>query len=233
MVPDEQQVALLVREQAAELLCIILEMDAVDDGIRRGVDPRTGRMPKTEARRTKLLEFLLKEQLRLRSVHESALVAYADTFGGQSASELDEDLHTWVFGRHTRGALYSPGHPWFYLPQGDGRAPIPLDEIQPNPLLASTFNEKLPRQPAKREQRLRDLLKSELAGLEADKLRYQEIVLLGAEALSDYDRTIAYRNDEEAWAGSLALKYNHLCYRLSRILWLEEQLEQEAPEAGT
>ncbi len=224
VIPDAEQIALLVREHAEELLNTIMDIDALQDGIRRGIDPRTGRAPKTEAQRIKLDEFLKRAELRLQRTRDDALAVYADAFGDENARVLEEHLCLWVLGHVEREPQYDPGHPWFYLPQGDERLPIPLNEIQANPTLMATFNEKLPRDAKKREQKLRESLEAERTGLESDKLRYQEIVERGAEALSEYDRTIAYENDEIARAGSLALTYNHLCHRLSRIRWLEMQL---------
>ncbi|QOJ14003.1 MAG: hypothetical protein HRU75_04840 [Planctomycetia bacterium] len=79
-----------------------------------------------------------------------------------------------------------------------------------------------PKAPAKRIIAARERLESERRELEAARARYQEIIDRGAEALSRYDREIAYGgNDEMARAGTLALLYNQIAWRKGRIACLE------------
>lgn len=57
--------------------------------------------------------------------------------------------------------------------------------------------------------------------------RYQSVVERGAEALSRYDREIAYGgNDELARASSLALPYNNIAWLSGRVLGLQRVLGQ-------
>lgn len=82
----------------------------------------------------------------------------------------------------------------------------------------------LPKSRAKRIIAVRERLESEQRELEAARLRYQEIIDRGAEALSRYDREIAYGgNDELARAGTLALLFNQAAWRKGRIASLERQ----------
>ncbi|KAB2940445.1 MAG: hypothetical protein KJ057_17285 [Phycisphaerae bacterium] len=80
----------------------------------------------------------------------------------------------------------------------------------------------LPKARAKRIIAVRERLESERRELEAARARYQEIIDRGAEALSRYDREIAYGgNDELARAGTLALLFNQAAWRKGRIACLD------------
>lgn len=125
---------------------------------------------------------------------------------------------------------YGPGHPWHYYELGDAAAPLEVDAIPAATHAGRFIAEKLPRDSAKRETKLRELLTQERQGLKNDEARYQEIVERGAEALSRYDREIAYGgNDKLARASSLALKFNHVSMGRGRVAWLEEQLQKRGP----
>jgi hypothetical protein len=125
-----------------------------------------------------------------------------------------------------RGATeYEPGHPWHYLAQGDSRSPVPVDEISPGPVDAATAAAKLPKDRATREKKLRALRAHQKSRLAADRQRYTQLVDLGAAALSDFDRNIAYAGDEElAWASAVALAYTSIRSGLGRLAWIEHQI---------
>lgn len=120
---------------------------------------------------------------------------------------------------------YGPGHTWHYLPDGDNAPPVSVDAIPAAQNLAHTFDRELPKSGVKRLVKARALLDAERLGLEEDRVRYQQIVDRGADALSRYDREIAHGgNLETARASALALKYNHIAWRLGRIAFLEREL---------
>lgn len=122
------------------------------------------------------------------------------------------------------GSSYGPGHPWHYLPQGDNASPIPFDDISASEESARAMEKDLPKARAKRIIAVRERLESEQRELQAARARYQEIIDRGAEALSRYDREIAYGgNDELARAGTLALLFNQAAWRKGRIACLERQ----------
>lgn len=97
--PDAEQVASLVREQAFELLGVILDLHAAQEGIHSGVDPRTGRLPRTAAQRTELQRRLRDSTRRLSQSRDDLLAVYADAFGEENARLLDDYVHLWAFGR--------------------------------------------------------------------------------------------------------------------------------------
>lgn len=91
------------------------------------------------------------------------------------------------------------------------------------------MEQELPKPRAKRIIAARERLESEQRELEAARVRYQEIIDRGTEALSRYDREIAYGgNDELARAGTLALLFNQAAWRKGRIACLE----REQPRGG-
>jgi len=127
---------------------------------------------------------------------------------------------------------YDPGHPWHYYHEGDNAPPIPVEEIEGDIDIGKYIERELPKNPAKRAVRLRELLAKERERVVEDKRRYQEIVDRGAEALSRYDREIAHSCDEMARATALSLKYNHICYGMGRVAWLEKALGLDAKTPG-
>jgi hypothetical protein len=119
---------------------------------------------------------------------------------------------------------YEPTHPWHYLAAGDGAAPVPVTEIPPDEQAGRFIETDLPKNPKKRLMRIRELLDQERERLAADKQRYLDVIERGVDALSRYDREIAYTDAEIAVASTLALKYRHINLGLGRIAWLEEQV---------
>ncbi|MDX2199488.1 MAG: hypothetical protein SF069_11025 [Phycisphaerae bacterium] len=132
----------------------------------------------------------------------------------------ERNTPTWRF----RG--FAPNHPWYYLPDGDNQPPLPVDQIAPFAAEGAPVREKLARKAVKREQQLRDLLAREEAALAERIARYADVVQRGADALSKYDREIAYGgNLELARASSLALFVNQISWLKGRIAWLKRELE--------
>ena len=126
-------------------------------------------------------------------------------------------------------SIYDPSHPWYYLERGDHRPPTPVDEIPPSPNVGDFIERRLPKNPVQRRKRLLEFLESERRQVDCDKHRYQEIVERGADALSGYDRAIAYGGDLElARASALALTFNHVSFGLGRIAWLECRIRKGA-----
>jgi len=223
--PDTEEVKAMTEEQGRELAWILRDLQAVEDAARTGEDPRTGRMPKTEEAAAKLREFLEAEEPRLKLAYADGLAAYANGFGDDAAKALDQ----WVRKILADCTIppddrYDPGHPWHYLPQGDNARPIPVEEIEPDIDVGRSIERELPKNPAKRAEKLRAMLARERERVEGDKRRYQEIVDRGAEALSRYDREIAHTSDKMAVATALALKFNHIRYGLGRTAWIQAKL---------
>ena len=122
---------------------------------------------------------------------------------------------------------FPPGHPWHYLERGDNATPPPPSQVPPNPSAKSAVERDLPRQPAKRIVAARSLLERDQTKL-ADTIReYEAVVERGADALSQYDREIAYRGDlEMARAGTIAILYNQIAWWRGRVQALERETDR-------
>ncbi len=136
-----------------------------------------------------------------------------------TADDSDADL--------IRDRGYGPGHPWHYLPDGDNAPPVPFDDIPPAEDYGRSLERELPKPATKRIIKARGLLAEERRDLEQARARYDDVIARGADALSRYDREIAYGgNDELARAGTLALLYSQISWRRGRIAYLERMVSQ-------
>lgn len=226
--PDAEQIAALVSEHANELIALLGEAEALREAIRTGTDPRTGRAYRDSGTTLKAAERNTAELRRVERSYSDALAAFEEGFGVDATQALDEWVRAEVAGgTHKRGG-YDPGHPWHYYTAGDNAPPPPFDQIPPCEDAGRWLERDLPKNPAKRVAKMRELLEREKQQLAADRQRYEEIIARGAEALSRYDRGIAYGgNDELARASSLALKYNHIRLGLGRIAWLRQRVSSQ------
>lgn len=234
--PDDEEIRALTDEHSRELLATLADLESVEDGIRTGEDPRTGKIPRTAEARVKLAEFLERESKRLKSAYGNALAAYTDGFGDVATAALDLWVRRNVAGSAPSVGRYDPGHPWHYFSEGDAAPPIPVDEIDADLDAGRGIERDLPKNRSKRIQRMRELLEHERQRVEEDRIRYEDIVQRGAEALSRYDREISHTSDEMARASALSLKYNHIRFGLGRVAWLRKQLGiNDAPllQSGT
>jgi hypothetical protein len=85
-------------QYAAEMLATLRAIDRVTDARRRGVDPATGRPPKTHAAREKLRQFLQEEPGRLERYFTALTEVYENAFGGEAADAFSKALRAWYAG---------------------------------------------------------------------------------------------------------------------------------------
>ena len=85
-------------EHAREMLATLHDLDAVRDAKRRGVDPATGKPPRTAASRERLQKLYESEPLRLERWFENLLGVYADTFGQEAADSFGNAVRAWHAG---------------------------------------------------------------------------------------------------------------------------------------
>lgn len=227
--PDTEQVAALVHEHANELIGLLGEADALRHAIRTGTAPETGRSYRDADAVAKAADRHAAELQHIETSYADALAAFEEGFGLDATRRLDEWVRAEVAGGAHRRGGYGPDHPWHYYPAGDNRPPIPFEQIPPCDEAGRWLERDLPRSPAKRLQKMREILERERLQLADDRGRYEDIIARGAEALSRFDREIAYSgNDDLARASALALKYNHIRLGLGRIRWLESRLGQRS-----
>jgi hypothetical protein len=225
-VPDVDDIAALTAEHANEMIVLLCDCLNVQEAMRNGCDPVTGRIPRTPEKRQTLLDRLAKEEQRLTRAYSDAVAAFAECFGDDAAQSLDEWTRKTVADGGPSRMPYSPTHPWHYFHAGDNAAPVPVEEIPADDDAGRFLDAGLPKNPAKRLAKLRDLLEREREQLDADQRRYAEVVERGAEALSRYDREIAHSSDAMARATALALKYRHVSLGLGRVAWIESELRR-------
>lgn len=223
--PDPACIVEITEEHANQLLGLLGEIDLVTQSIRDGCSPGTGRVPRTPENLARLRESLRRDEQLLKQTYAEAIAVYEEAFGQNAARMLDEWVRTQHAATNCTGGNYDAGHPWYYYRGGDNRPPLAVSEIEPNYAAGEFIAERLPKTPAKRTQKLRELLTQEETQLATDQRRYQDLIDRGAEALSQFDREIAHGgNDELARASALALKFNHIRNGLGRIVWLSSAL---------
>lgn len=228
--PDAEDVLAITTEHSHELRALLIELDVVQDAARNGCDPRTGKLPRTPETAAEMMKRCRSEEQRLKQAYANALAAYDEGFGQTATDLLDAWVRQQVAGPPVSTNAYDLTHPWHYLSAGDGAEPIRLSDIPPDEQAGRFLEAAMPKNAKKRMTRIREFLEQERERLARDKLRYLDVIERGAEALSRYDREIAYTNDDIAVASTLALKYRHISLGQGRIAWLEEQIAAVARE---
>lgn len=230
-------------EHARECLAILSDLDALAEGTRSGIDPRTGNKPRTAKAREMLQRYLEAAPVQLRCSLDDMFAAYADAFGESAAAGFRDCLverhrnrpqvmngpateMAPLIGRESVPAeapspQYDPGHPWHYLKRGDGATPIPLDRFPP-PEIQAHADITLPKNATRRRAALAELLDQQTRHLEQAKARYQELLDRGVECLSEYEKDVCHDGDTElAWASAVAIRFNQICFSTSRIAQLQ------------
>jgi hypothetical protein len=79
-------------EHAKEALAVLHELDAVLDARRRGVNPTTGKSPRTPATKERLRKFFETEPSRLEHWYRTLMDTYAEAFGDEAADAFNKAL---------------------------------------------------------------------------------------------------------------------------------------------
>ena len=82
-------------EHAAECLSILRDMDAIAAARQVGIDPHTGRKPRTEATRQRLQQLFVTAPLALASDFEDLISVYESAFGDEAADAFRNALNAW------------------------------------------------------------------------------------------------------------------------------------------
>lgn len=235
MMPENLRGLHLEHERVA--LAYLQEHAQLADAQLRGVDAKTGKPPSSEKQRIVFEAHLPRELERLKHAFEVLIDVYTEGFGNEAAEAFRKAVHARHHGINVLAETppprvehnYARGHPWFYYAEGDGAAPVPLDSIEPAELTVEQLAGKLPKCPVKRREKLESMLREATSQAVRDEERYQELITRGAEALSHYDRTIAYGgNDPLGWASAMAFAFNHVRYSRGQKQLLLKLLKPEA-----
>jgi hypothetical protein len=79
-------------------LATLRQIDIVMDARRRGIDPRTGKPPRTHATKEKLRRQLQDEPARLEHAFQVLIDIYADAFGTDAADAFAKAIRAWHAG---------------------------------------------------------------------------------------------------------------------------------------
>lgn len=239
---EPENLAALHVEHANAALAILADLDLVERSRRNGTDPATGSPPRTAKQKERLEKLHTEEPPRLRHAFGVLIDVYGEAFGDSAADAFRKSIearHAGIevvaspptehapvecsHGKSRHSACYHPGHPWHYLKEGDDADPLPFEAI--HPAESGQLGAALPKDAAKRRAKLQAMLVDAERQLRDDEARYHDLLARGVEALSDYDRDIAYGgNDRLAWASAVALKFNHITNGKGRVLLLRKSL---------
>ena len=88
--PSADDVRAMTEEHARELLGIVIEVDHLQRCWRHGVDPVSGKVPRSGNRREALRDRLVREVERLEQHYQNMLAAYAEGFGWTATDALHQ-----------------------------------------------------------------------------------------------------------------------------------------------
>jgi hypothetical protein len=83
---------------ARQCLATLAELDKVTDARRQGVDPGTGRKPRTHVARERLRKYLAEEPARLEHSFDALIDTYAEGFGSEAADAFRKAITAWHAG---------------------------------------------------------------------------------------------------------------------------------------
>ena len=106
---DPENLQALHGEYAREALSVLRDLDAVLDARRRGLDPRTGKPPRTDASREQVRKLLESETDRLPRWWRTLLETYESAFGADAADAFGKALRAWHAGIEVIGQSPSAG----------------------------------------------------------------------------------------------------------------------------
>lgn len=92
---DEASIRSMHDELARQCLCVMADLDALREASERGINPLTGKAPRTAKQRAKLDALLREEPLRLRRELDETMDAYATAFGDDATQAFRRTLDEW------------------------------------------------------------------------------------------------------------------------------------------
>lgn len=130
-----ENIKALHQEHAREALFYPHNLDTVLDARRKGVDPMTGKAPRTHAGREKLRQFFQEEPGRLECAFENTMAVYREAFGADAADAFTKAIRAWQAGIEVVGEK-KPDHsaaPSQELFAGQARRPSRVRAVMPVP----------------------------------------------------------------------------------------------------
>jgi hypothetical protein len=94
--PDKKKA--VHEEHAREALAVLHDLDAVFDARRRGVDPATGKPPRTPASKQRLQKLFATEPNRLERCWDTLIGTYESVFGVEASDAFAKAVKAWHAG---------------------------------------------------------------------------------------------------------------------------------------
>ena len=88
----------LHESHAQQCLAMLAALDAVLDARRKGIDPATGKAPRTPAARARLQKYLGEAPGRLEHAFEVLIETYSNAFGEMAADAFKKAVQAWHTG---------------------------------------------------------------------------------------------------------------------------------------
>jgi hypothetical protein len=85
-------------EHAREALANLRALDELLDARRRGVDPKTGKPPRTHATKERLRRYFAEQPGRLEHAFQILMDVYANAFGDEAADAFTKAIRAWHAG---------------------------------------------------------------------------------------------------------------------------------------
>ena len=95
---EPENLASLHEEHARHVLALLHDLDAVMDARRSGVDPRTGKAPRTAKQREALEKLFKEEPSRLEREFDTLIDVYEEVFGAVAADAFRKAIRAWHAG---------------------------------------------------------------------------------------------------------------------------------------
>jgi hypothetical protein len=95
---EPENLAALHEEHARHAMTILHDLDAVMDARRMGVDPRSGKAPRTDKQREALEQLFKHEPPRLQREFDILIDVYEEAFGPEAADAFHKAIRAWHAG---------------------------------------------------------------------------------------------------------------------------------------
>lgn len=95
---EPENLKALHEEHARHALAILSDLDAVSDAKRQGVDPFTGKAPRTETQRDRLQILYRNQPGRLERAFETLMDVYEEVFGPEATDAFRKAICAWHAG---------------------------------------------------------------------------------------------------------------------------------------
>jgi hypothetical protein len=123
---EPENLATIHDEHAREALALLSEIDALSDAKVHGVDPKTGKKPRTEKQRIALERLYAEEPTRLQHAFDVLMDVYAEVFGDEAGLAFRQAVTCWHAGVTVVAPVSTPKGTVQLPPELLGEAGLPV-----------------------------------------------------------------------------------------------------------